>query len=425
MTNQTAHTTSSQTNNTSPIEVVSSYYGSRTEVGHVREHNEDSLTVLPPLFAVADGMGGHEAGEVASEITINTLNDLAPESADAEALARAVVAANLNVIKAPSQGIGREGMGTTLTAAILEKERLIIAQVGESRAYLLHNGSLQQITRDHSLMADMIEAGQLTEAEARVHPNRSVITRAIGSDPHMQPDLYELNVETGDRLLLCSDGVCGMIEDSEIASIMRQAPSAQACADQLVEAALHAGGFDNATAVVVDVEGFKAVREKKQRRKSKALAIGVVFCLLAALACAIFAGYMYVNNSAYLIEQDGKVAVYRGLNEELFGMPLSSLEYTSGVEVDQLNPGVANRIKEGMQVGSLEEANNLITTYQQEIALQNETPGQPNSTTSASSAYSDENESGTSGTSRTNTTNTKDATNNAGVNSDNNSGSGE
>lgn len=425
MTNQTAHTTSSQTNNTSPIEVVSSYYGSRTEVGHVREHNEDSLTVLPPLFAVADGMGGHEAGEIASEITINTLNDLAPESADAEALARAVVAANLNVIKAPSQGIGREGMGTTLTAAILEKERLIIAQVGDSRAYLLHNGSLQQITRDHSLMADMIEAGQLTEAEARVHPNRSVITRAIGSDPHMQPDLYELNVETGDRLLLCSDGVCGMIEDSEIASIMRQTPSAQACADQLVEAALHAGGFDNATAVVVDVEGFKAVREKKQRRKSKALAIGVVFCLLAALACAIYAGYVYVNNSAYLIEQDGKVAVYRGLNEELFGMPLSSLEYTSGVEVDQLNPGVANRIKEGMQVGSLEEANNLITTYQQEIALQNETPGQPNSTTSASSANSDENESGTSGTSRTNTTNTKDATNNAGVNSDNNSGSGE
>ncbi len=425
MTNQTAHTTSSQTNNTSPIEVVSSYYGSHTEVGHVREHNEDSLTVLPPLFAVADGMGGHEAGEIASEITINTLNDLAPESADAEALARAVVAANLNVIKAPSQGIGREGMGTTLTAAILEKERLIIAQVGDSRAYLLHNGSLQQITRDHSLMADMIEAGQLTEAEARVHPNRSVITRAIGSDPHMQPDLYELNVETGDRLLLCSDGVCGMIEDSEIASIMRQAPSAQACADQLVEAALHAGGFDNATAVVVDVEGFKAVREKKQRRKSKALAIGVVFCLLAALACAIFAGYMYVNNSAYLIEQDGKVAVYRGLNEELFGMPLSSLEYTSGVEVDQLNPGVANRIKEGMQVGSLEEANNLITTYQQEIALQNETPGQPNSTTSASSANSDENESGTSGISRTNTSNTKDATNNADVNSDNNSGSGE
>lgn len=407
MTNNSTRNTSSPHNDTSSVEVVSSYYGSRTEIGNVREHNEDSLTVLPPLFAVADGMGGHEAGEVASEITINTLNDLAPQSADAEALARAVVAANLNVIKAPSQGVGREGMGTTLTAAILEKERLVIAQVGDSRAYLLHNGSLQQLTRDHSLMADMIEAGQLTEAEARVHPNRSVITRAIGSDPHMQPDLYELNVETGDRLLLCSDGICGMIEDHEIASIMCQAPSAQSCADQLVEAALAAGGFDNATAVVVDVEGFKAVREKKQARKSKALAIGVIVCLLAALACAVFAGYYYVNNSAYLIEQDGKVAVYRGLNEELFGIPLSNLEYTSGVEVDKLNPGVANRIKEGMAVGSLEEANNLITTYQQEIALQESNP-------SSNSAASDaSNSSEANNTARNSGSNTSSDTNNA------------
>lgn len=407
MTNNSTRNTSSPHNDTSSVEAVSSYYGSRTEIGNVREHNEDSLTVLPPLFAVADGMGGHEAGEVASEITINTLNDLAPQSADAEALARAVVAANLNVIKAPSQGVGREGMGTTLTAAILEKERLVIAQVGDSRAYLLHNGSLQQLTRDHSLMADMIEAGQLTEAEARVHPNRSVITRAIGSDPHMQPDLYELNVETGDRLLLCSDGICGMIEDHEIASIMRQAPSAQSCADQLVEAALAAGGFDNATAVVVDVEGFKAVREKKQARKSKALAIGVIVCLLAALACAVFAGYYYVNNSAYLIEQDGKVAVYRGLNEELFGIPLSNLKYTSGVEVDKLNPGVANRIKEGMAVGSLEEANNLITTYQQEIALQESNP-------SSNSAASDaSNSSEANNTARNSGSNTSSDTNNA------------
>lgn len=407
MTNSSIRNTSSPRNDTSSVEVVSSYYGSRTEIGNVREHNEDSLTVLPPLFAVADGMGGHEAGEVASEITINTLNDLAPQSADAEALARAVVAANLNVIKAPSQGVGREGMGTTLTAAILEKERLVIAQVGDSRAYLLHNGSLQQLTRDHSLMADMIEAGQLTEAEARVHPNRSVITRAIGSDPHMQPDLYELNVETGDRLLLCSDGICGMIEDHEIASIMRQAPSAQSCADQLVEAALAAGGFDNATAVVVDVEGFKAVREKKQARKSKALAIGVIVCLLAALACAVFAGYYYVNNSAYLIEQDGKVAVYRGLNEELFGIPLSNLEYTSGVEVDKLNPGVANRIKEGMAVGSLEEANNLITTYQQEIALQESNPSSNSAASGASNSSEANNDARNSGS------NTSSDTNNA------------
>lgn len=381
MTDQSEQTVPSTNSSTSSFEVVSSYYGSRTEVGHVREHNEDSLTVLPPLFAVADGMGGHEAGEVASEITINTLNDLSSSITDADSLARAVVAANLNVIKAPSQGIGREGMGTTLTAAVLDNERLLIAQVGDSRAYLLHEGALQQLTRDHSLMADMIEAGQLTEEEARVHPNRSVITRAIGSDPHMQPDLYEINVETGDRLLLCSDGVCTMIKDPEIASIMRQAPSAQACADQLVDAALAAGGFDNATAVVVDVEGFKAVREKKQARKSRFLAIGIIACLIIAFAAAIFAGYQYVNNSAYLIDQDGKVAVYRGLNEELLGIPLSNLEYVSDIEVDSLNPGVANRIKDGMSVGSVDEAFSLLSTYQEDLAVQGNTPSDATSPT--------------------------------------------
>ena len=260
------------------------FFGSRTEVGHIREHNEDSLVAVPPLFAVADGMGGHEAGEVASEIAINTIMELAPDHADSDALARAVIAANLNVIKAPAKGIGREGMGTTLTAAILEGERLIIAQVGDSRAYLLHEGKLQQLTRDHSLMADMIEAGQLTEAEARVHPNRSVITRAIGSDPHMQPDIYELNVETGDRILLCSDGICTMIEDPQIEHVMGHSRTAQECADNLVAAALEAGGFDNATAVVVDVEGFREVRERKAQRKSKILYTFLVLAVIAIFA---------------------------------------------------------------------------------------------------------------------------------------------
>lgn len=348
-----------------------SFFGSRTEIGNVREHNEDSLIVTPPLFAVADGMGGHEAGEVASEIAINTLSDLAPEHADADALARAVVAANLNVIKAPREGVGREGMGTTLTAAILEGERLIIAQVGDSRAYLLHQGSLQQLTRDHSLMADMIEAGQLTEEEARIHPNRSVITRAIGSDPHMQPDLYELNVDTGDRILLCSDGITTMLEDRDVEQILARASSPQECADNLVQAALDAGGYDNATAIIIDVEGFKAVREKKEKRKSRAFVIFLIIALLAVFGIAGFAGYQYVNQSAYLIEENGKVAVYRGLNEEFMGLSLSSLDSVSDVDVDDLQAGVANRIKSGMAVGSIDEAYELISAYEEEIARQN------------------------------------------------------
>lgn len=347
-----------------------SFFGSRTEVGHVREHNEDSLVVTPPLFAVADGMGGHEAGEVASEVAINTLAELAPASPDGDALARAVVAANLEVIKAPGKGIGREGMGTTLTAAILEGERLVIAQVGDSRAYLLHQGRLQQLTRDHSLMADMIEAGQLTEAEARVHPNRSVITRAIGSDPHMQPDIYELNVETGDRILLCSDGVTTMLEDPQIARIMGSSETAQECADNLVAAALDAGGYDNATAVVMDVEGFRVVRERKEKRKSRAFYAFLIAALIAIFAAAGFAGYQYVNNSAYLISQDGKVAVYRGLNEELLGMPLSSLDRVTDVDVSKLQPSVAARLNEGISAGSMDEANEIIASYEEEVARQ-------------------------------------------------------
>ena len=355
-----------QTNNTPGIS-----FGSRTDVGHVRDHNEDSLTVVPPLFAVADGMGGHEAGEVASELTIKTLEQLAPAHPDAQALERAVEAANLNVLQAPSQGIGREGMGTTLTAAMIEGERLLIAQVGDSRAYLLHQGELQQLTRDHSLMMDLIEAGQITPEEARVHPNRSVITRAIGSDPHMKPDIYELNISAGDRLLLCSDGLSTMLEDDEIQTIMRHTPSPQQCASDLVDAALQAGGYDNVTVVVVDIEGFKHNKVVKERRKSHALVIGIVIAFVLAFALGIFAGYQYVNNSAYLIEENGTVSVYRGINDNLFGIPLSSLERTTDIAVDDLQPGVANRIKEGMSVGGIDEANRLIESYEQDITRQN------------------------------------------------------
>lgn len=355
-----------QTNNTPGIS-----FGSRTDVGHVRDHNEDSLTVVPPLFAVADGMGGHEAGEVASELTIKTLEQLAPAHPDAQALERAVEAANLNVLQAPSQGIGREGMGTTLTAAMIEGERLLIAQVGDSRAYLLHQGELQQLTRDHSLMMDLIEAGQITPEEARVHPNRSVITRAIGSDPHMKPDIYELNISAGDRLLLCSDGLSTMLEDGEIQTIMRHTPSPQQCASDLVDAALQAGGYDNVTVVVADIEGFKHNKVVKERRKSHALVIGIVIAFVLAFALGIFAGYQYVNNSAYLIEENGTVSVYRGINDNLFGIPLSSLERTTDIAVDDLQPGVANRIKEGMSVGGIDEANRLIESYEQDITRQN------------------------------------------------------
>lgn len=343
-------------------------FGSRTDIGYVRDHNEDSLIIIPPLFAVADGMGGHEAGEIASEITVNTLAELAPSHLDAEGLTAAVEAANYNVMKAPRQGIGRDGMGTTLTAAMLEGERLLIAQVGDSRAYLLHKGHLQQITRDHSLMADLIEAGQITPEEARVHPNRSVITRAIGSDIHMRPDIYELNVDAGDRILLCSDGLSSMISNNAIESIMRRQSDAQHCADELVTAALENGGADNVTVVVADVPGFSEVREKKRAHKSRVFYIGLAIALVAVIFAAGFGGYAFISNSAYLIEENGKVSVYRGTPDDFMGIKLSTLDHTTNVDVDKLQPGVANRIKEGMSVSSIDEANSLISGYEEEIA---------------------------------------------------------
>lgn len=343
-------------------------FGSRTDIGCLRDHNEDSLVVTPPLFAVADGMGGHAAGEVASEIAVRVLSELAPEHPDVEALGRAIEEANRAVIQAAREGRGRQGMGTTMTAAMLEGERLVIAQVGDSRAYLLHQGKLQQLTRDHSLMADMIEAGQLTPEEARTHPQRSVITRALGSDAHLHPDIYEINVETGDRLLICSDGLSGMIFDDQIENTLRRVQDPQRCASQLVNEAIAAGGHDNVTVIVADVTGYAEVRRKKLARKTK-LSIALVLVLFATIiAGAAWGTQTYLNTAAYLANDNGKVAVYRGVPGSVLGLSFSHLERTTDVTVADLQPGVANRLHEGIRVDDMEAADALVKEYEDEIA---------------------------------------------------------
>ena len=343
-------------------------FGSRTDIGCLRDHNEDSLVVTPPLFAVADGMGGHAAGEVASEIAVRVLSELAPEHPDGEALGRAIEEANRAVIQAAREGRGRQGMGTTMTAAMLEGERLVIAQVGDSRAYLLHQGKLQQLTRDHSLMADMIEAGQLTPEEARTHPQRSVITRALGSDAHLHPDIYEINVETGDRLLICSDGLSGMIFDDQIENTLRRVQDPQRCASQLVNEAIAAGGHDNVTVIVADVTGYADVRRKKLARKTNR-SIALVLVLFAAIiAGAAWGTQTYLNTAAYLANDNGKVAVYRGVPGSVLGLSFSHLERTTDVTVADLQPGVANRLHEGIRVDDMEAADALVKEYEDEIA---------------------------------------------------------
>lgn len=374
-------------------------FGSRTDVGCVRDHNEDSLLVAPPLFAVADGMGGHAAGEVASEIAITVLGEKAPHTPDAAALGRAVEDANRAVILAANEKRGRAGMGTTMTAAVLQKDRLVIAQVGDSRAYLLHQGRLQQLTRDHSLMADMIEAGRLTPEEARTHPNRSVITRALGSDPRMVPDLYEITVETGDRLLLCSDGLSSMVEDSAIESTLARTRDPQRCASMLVNEAIAAGGYDNVTVVVVDVAGQIDKVTRRYKRRSRLFMSFVILLLLAILGAAGFGVYAYIDASAYLIAENGTVSVYRGVPDELFGQPLSRLDHATDISVDDLQPGVASRLQTGIRVDGLEAANRLVDEYRAYIeqSAASETPeanrgdaGAANSSSSAATSSSEE-----------------------------------
>lgn len=341
--------------------------GSRTDVGKVRKHNEDSLIIKPPLYAVADGMGGHEAGEVASDIAIQTIANEAPTSVDPNALRAAVVAANKAIIQGAREGVGRPGMGTTLTAAVIEEDDLLIAQVGDSRAYLLHDGELQQLTRDHSLMEELVSSGQITEEEARYHPNRSIITRALGSDPTAQPDLYELQVSAGDRLLLCSDGLSGMLEPEELERILAGDEDPQKVADKLVDAANAAGGFDNITVLVIDIDTVRPRIEQKRRRHFRIGIISflLVFLLLTAAACTGL--YLYASNSAFLIAEDGQVSVYRGLTGDIAGISLKWHEESTGVALRDLNTTTAKRLEQGVQMDSLDSANELIEQYRQQI----------------------------------------------------------
>lgn len=356
---------------------VEEAFGARTDVGYTREHNEDSLLVQPPLYVVCDGMGGHEAGEVASEIAVRELRAHAPVEPDADALGRAVDEANLAIIRAVSEGVGREGMGTTCTAAMLEGDHLAIAQCGDSRAYLLHNGALQQLTRDHSLVADLIERGEIQPEEARTHPWRSYITRALGLDPRIHADLYELSVDAGDRLMLCSDGLYSLVEDAQICHIMAAHADPQAAANALVDAALAAGGNDNVSVIVVDAMGSKR-RRLKLARKTRIAAITVVVGLVLCLGGAGFALNWWMTNSAYLGEVDGKVAVYQGIPGQVLGMGHSQLDQVTDVPLDALQPGTAARVREqDIRCESLEAARRLVNEYRSDAGLDEAPAAEP------------------------------------------------
>ncbi len=232
--------------------------GERTDVGRVRDGNEDEKLVddRMGLFAVADGMGGHQGGEVASSTALEALRAAV---ADGAPIRDAIARANEAVIERAAADDRLRGMGTTMTAATLAAGgTLLIGHVGDSRAYLARDGAFTQITEDHSLVEEMVREGELTPEQADVHPRRNIVTRALGIDPDVDVDLYPVELRGGDRVLLCSDGLTSMIRPDEIAAILREEADPQQAADRLVDAANAAGGEDNITVVVLDVAGADA-----------------------------------------------------------------------------------------------------------------------------------------------------------------------
>ena len=227
-----------------------------TDTGRRRRQNEDAFVCEPPLFAIADGMGGAQAGELASRLAAAAIEEAGAAVADEEGVAGAVRTANARIFERSLTDPAVAGMGTTATVALVDEQAgtLTLAHVGDSRAYRYRAGELEQLTTDHSLVAELVRSGRLTEAEAAVHPHRSVITRALGTEADVEVDTLSLELTPGDLVLLCSDGLSAMVRDDEIARLLEDSDrDPHVAAETLVRAANAAGGEDNVTVVLFEL----------------------------------------------------------------------------------------------------------------------------------------------------------------------------
>jgi PPM family protein phosphatase len=237
----------------------------RTDVGVIRSGNEDSFLMLPDrgIFVVADGMGGHAAGEVASEMAVRfvgrelgSLKGLADEQV-ADRMRTAIRAANGAIFQRTLTEHDKRGMGTTVTALVLYDSRFLVGQVGDSRAYLYRDGKLVQLTKDHSYVQEQVDAGYLTPEQARSHPYSNVITRCVGANSDVMPDIYVGTAKTKDLFLLASDGLTGMLEDQQLAAVLAGDRMPQQQVDDLITEANRHGGLDNITAIIVRVDAVE------------------------------------------------------------------------------------------------------------------------------------------------------------------------
>ena len=345
-------------------------YAFKTDTGRQRRANEDSYFAQEPIFAVADGMGGAQAGEVASRMAAGAFDSGLPGEGPAERrLEKVFHEANGEIHELSERDADRAGMGTTLTAAYVEGDKVSVGHVGDSRAYLLRDGRLRRLTSDHSLVEELRKQGRITEEEASDHPQRSVITRALGPDDEVEVDTLTQQARAGDVFLLCSDGLTTMLTEDEIRDGLIESKTLRTAVSKLVEAANKAGGRDNITAVAFRFEGEDeeqsedvtliartaeqagATAEKVRsatdrlkgdvpmpapRRRRWAWRVGVTVAVVAILGLL---GFLLARQVYFLGTDDsGRVALYRGLPYELpLGVDLYSEQYAVGVPITDLS----------------------------------------------------------------------------------------
>jgi serine/threonine protein phosphatase PrpC len=344
-------------------------WAQRTDPGRARRENEDAFHVDPPLFVLADGMGGAQAGEVASRLATEAFSELPSDGNAEERLAAAGRAANERIHEMARTHRDQAGMGTTITAALAGGREVTIAHVGDSRAYRLRGGRLEPLTRDHSLVQTLIEQGRLSEEEAQHHPQRSVITRALGIEPRVEVETHTYPARPDDVYLLCSDGLTDMVDEETVGRIIAGADSLEDASGALVDAANAAGGRDNITVLLFRVGGEApgdggdpddghgdtatnaapvatasprtathpstapprpATRARRRRRVPRAVRVGLVVLLILL---PILAGGWIASRAVFFIGTDnGFVTVFRGLPYDgPFGTRLYQREYVSGV----------------------------------------------------------------------------------------------
>ncbi|HWC35618.1 MAG TPA: protein phosphatase 2C domain-containing protein [Mycobacteriales bacterium] len=357
-------------------------FAARTHVGLVRDGNEDALYAGPRLLAVADGVGGSVAGEIASKITITTLSPLDTDTSIDDPLAalrEATHAADIQLRDAIAGDPSLAGMGTTLTAMLWAGDQVGLAQLGDSRAYLMREGELTQLTRDQTLVQSLVDEGQITAAEALVHPRRSWILRALDGRGEAQPEVELLEVAAADRYLLCSDGLSDYVDVDTIAATLRGGDDLQLVCDQLVDQALAAGAPDNVTCVLAEpvegdvpttrpvIDGAASAPDRSRStapprasqsestRRVRTRSIGRRLALLAVIIVLLAGGAVaatayYIHGQWYLADNHGYVAVFNGERGKVAGISLSRLDTTSKVPTTQVTQADQDLLHTG-QVG--------------------------------------------------------------------------